>query len=134
MTMANKAKQTGVKEVTELDKAAALCDLISQGESVREAARRVDMEPTMFYRMLADTENAALMKQYLRARETRADARFEYIEELKVMLLARAIDPNSAKVLIDATFRQIGKENAKRYGDKVEVEQTGEVTHTLRFK
>lgn len=113
------------KKLTDIEKAEAICGFIVEGDSVRIAAKRAGLEVTKFMRMLAADDNGPLVKQYLRARETRADMRFERVDDLKEMLLAKALDPQSAKVLIDAEFRQMGKENAKRYGEKMDITSGG---------
>lgn len=108
---------------TDDERALFICDCITEGDSLRHAAWRAGMKVTSFMRMVAKSEDeeTPLVEQYLRAREARADLRFEGIEKVIEDLQNRVIDPQSAKVLIDAKFRQIGKENAKRYGDKLDV-------------
>lgn len=39
-----------------------------------------------------------------------------------------------ARLRIDTRLRLIGKWNAKKYGDKLEVDNKGEVKHTISFK
>jgi len=63
----------------------------------------------------------AFRQQYARAREARADARFESIDHVLYRLAKKEIDPQSARVMIDAIKWQAGKENAKRYGESVTV-------------
>lgn len=43
------------------------------------------------------------------------------------------LDPQDKRIRIDTRLRLIGKWNAKNYGDKVEVEQTGEQTIRIRI-
>jgi hypothetical protein len=62
------------------------------------------------------------MGNYARAREHRADARADRIDEICDELHRGKLDPNAARVLIDAEKWQAGKEMPKRYGDRVEVD------------
>jgi terminase small subunit-like protein len=59
---------------------------------------------------------------YARAREARADSRVDQIDDVVTDMRAGAIDHNQARVEIDAIKWQAGKENPKRYGDKVQQE------------
>ena len=67
-------------------------------------------------------EDADFSAQYARAREARADARSEYIDEIADEVRIGKLDPNAARVIIDAEKWQAGKENSKRYGDKLSLD------------
>lgn len=110
-----------------------VCARIAEGRSVR-AACTGDGFPSWrtFMRWLAtkDPELAvgeegkvgpfdALRQHYARARELRADARFESLDNVMADLRAGKIDAQQARVLMDAIKWQTGKENAKRYGEAV---------------
>lgn len=110
----------------DIKKATDACQYIAEGDSVRKASAKAGIEPTKFYRLLAKDEN--LVKQYAGARASRADARVEGMDDVIDEMKAGTIDANQARVIMDAIKWQAGKENAKRYGDKIEVEQKGEVT------
>ena len=69
--------------------------------------------------LLEDTEFSA---QYARAREARADARSDYIDEIADEVKSGKLDANAARVIIDAEKWQAGKENSKRYGDKLNLD------------
>lgn len=107
-----------------------ICARIAEGRSVRSACSG-DGFPTWrtFMRWLA-TEDAvqaegkvgpfdALRQHYARARELRADARFESLDNVMADLRAKKIDAQQARVLMDAIKWQTGKENARRYGEAV---------------
>lgn len=103
-----------------------LCDRIAEGMSLREAGESSGLEPTKFLRMLSkEDDDGPLVRQYVRARASRADARFEKVDEIMALLRAGRIDPNSARVMLDAIKWQSGKENAKRYGDKLDLTTNG---------
>jgi hypothetical protein len=60
--------------------------------------------------------------EYARAREHRADARADRIDDYIEAVKAGTLDPNAARVMIDAEKWQAGKEQPKRYGDRLEVD------------
>jgi hypothetical protein len=59
--------------------------------------------------------------QYARAREARADARSDRIDDITQDVKDGKLDPHAARVIIEAEKWQAGKENSKRYGDKLDV-------------
>lgn len=108
-----------------------ICELIASGLSVKKISRLPNMpKERAIFRWLAsqdpDTlpgeENKvrpfdAFRQQYMRAREIRADARFERIDSIIHDMRMKKISYAEARVEIDAIKWQTGKENAKRYGD-----------------
>ena len=65
------------------------------------------------------------LQEYARAREHRADARSDRIDGICEELHAGKLDPNTARVLIDAEKWQAGREKPAVYGDRVEARVTG---------
>ena len=130
---------TNVRKVAPVEaavevQAKAVCEHIAEGHSLREACRLSGLEITKFLRLLtSEGRDGPTTQHYMRARETRADARFERMDEIIEDLRIGVIQADQARVMIDAIKWQTGKEHSKRYGDKVEVEQTGEVSHTIKF-
>ncbi|RRU17834.1 hypothetical protein EGJ34_06760 [Stenotrophomonas sp. 278] len=57
----------------------------------------------------------------MRARASRADARFERLDEIMEEVRTGKLDPSAARVMMDAIKWQSGKENAKRYGEKLQL-------------
>lgn len=114
-----------------------VCIRIAEGRSIR-AACSGDGFPTWrtFMRWLATEGESydALRQQYMRARECRADARFETLDSIMRDLKAGKIDAASARVMMDAIKWQAGKENAKRYGDSVTVKGDKENPLEVRSK
>jgi hypothetical protein len=86
--------------------------------------------PTVMRWIRANPEFAA---SYAQAREDMADADADKIADVAQAVLEGALDPNAARVAIDAYKWSAGKRRPKRYGEKLEVENTGtvQVTHTL---
>lgn len=133
------APATKVHKVTHFNPEVAerVCVRIGQGLSIR-AACAGDGYPNWrtFMRWLATAGEPgppgkdglpgvnpyeALRQQYARAREFRADARFESLDTIMLELREGKIDAAAARVMLDAIKWQTGKENAKRYGEAVTV-------------
>jgi hypothetical protein len=72
-------------------------------------------------------------ESYARAREDMADHDADKIADVAQRVADGEIDPQAARVAIDAYKWSAGKRRPKRYGDKLEIENTGTVvvTHTL---
>jgi len=93
------------------------CRAIASGNSVRQACELDGMPPYQtVYNWFVD--DAEFFERYMRAREHRADIRFERIEELKEEAKQGTLDIQIARFLWDAERWQMGKENAKRYADR----------------
>lgn len=67
-------------------------------------------------------ENEALAKQYTRAREAQGDI---YADRVIDTAMDASLDPQVARVRIDALKWAAGKRKPKVYGDKVQTELTG---------
>lgn len=81
-------------------------------------------DPSNFFRRLSmpGPEGDALRDSYARAREARADARFESIDAVLGNLHAGKIDAQVARVMIDTIKWQAGKERPARYGERTQVD------------
>ena len=86
--------------------------------------------PTVMRWIRGNPEFAA---SYAQAREDMADNDADKIADVAAAVLEGSVDPNAARVAIDAFKWSAGKRRPKRYGEKLEVENTGTVavTHTL---
>ena len=104
--------------------------------SVATACDGICVPRTFWRKLRADPE---LIAAYEKARELRADARFESIDSVLGALSASKIDPAQARVMIDAIKWQCSIERPKRYGDKLATTLSGpdggavQVTHRLEF-
>lgn len=110
-----------------------ICAKIAQGDSIRKACRGEGMPHWRTFLRWLSTQDPepkegeegaprpfdALRQQYARARELRADARFESLDHVLYLLRAKKIDPVSARVMVDTIKWQAGKENGRRYGEAV---------------
>jgi DNA-binding NarL/FixJ family response regulator len=118
-----------------------MCDHIAEGDSVQTAAKLVGVAYKTFYNILAQGDESiyanTLIQAYARARKCRADARAEQIDEIvrRTMLPKDAeeyLEPNAARVVIDAIKWQAGKENNARYGDRLAIEDNRPKAITTR--
>lgn len=99
-----------------------VCSHIAEGKSVQKACKlKGTPGERTFLRWLSKEgpEFDELRQLYARARETRADARFESMEELADAIRRKEIAPDVGRVLMDIKKFQIVKENRSRYGDAV---------------
>lgn len=102
------------------EQARRICDAIANGATLSSLDGKPGfMARSAILNWLA--EDAMFRDQYEAARIARADARAERIDAIVDKVLKRRIDPQSARVAIDAEKWQAGKENTKRYGDRIDV-------------
>lgn len=103
-----------------------ICDMVANRVSVWKICAMDDMpsEDTLYRWKRTIPEFSEL---YARARRHRADARQDRIDFIAEQCGEGAIDPMTARLMIDAEKWQMAKEQPKAYGDKIEVE--GSVRH-----
>lgn len=107
-----------------------ICEELSDGVSLRDICSRPDMpNKGSVFRWLADDKK--LSDQYARAREVQADAIFDDClsiadqYERDERTSDGAMDHiNRARLRIDTRKWMAGKLRPKKYGDKMEIEQT----------
>jgi len=123
------------KEVIE-----AILTLVNDGKSLRQACKEVDFERKTFEAWL-DSDHE-LFSQYERARENRADKIFDEILIIadtpvmgtKTTSKATGIEITEADMVehrrlqVDVRKWMLGKMAPKKYGDKVHLEHSGEIT------
>lgn len=78
-------------------------------------------------------DNPEFAQNYTRACEDMADNDADKIADVAKLVIEGKVDPQAARVAIDAYKWSAGKRRPKKYGDKLEIEQTATVavTHTL---
>jgi len=97
-----------------------ICRGVSAGLTIGKVCAMDGMPArSIIYEWLVEDE--AFSDTYARAREARADARSERIDDLAEEVKAGQLDHNAARVIIDAEKWQASKENQKRYGDKLDL-------------
>lgn len=107
----------------------SICDLVAQRNNLMQLSKLPEF-PTYSTLRQWLCEDEQLSAQYARARQARADARADYIDHINSMLLAGQIDAQTARVMIDSEKWQAGKENSKRYGERLEVNHGGNLNLT----
>lgn len=103
-----------------------ICDLVASGSNLTRISKiqRFPSVGTLFGWL---TDHPEFSERYACARELRADARADRIDEICEKLEKGKLEANTARVLIDAEKWQAGKERPGRYGDKLDVTQTTKV-------
>ena len=109
-----------------------ICNLIARKQTMTTITQIEGMPSYEAVRTwtLEDPELAAM---YARAREFRADARADKIDEITIMVIEGKLDPSAARVVIDAEKWQAGKEMPKRYGDRITQEVVGDPEKPLEI-
>lgn len=102
-----------------------ICDRISEGESLRDicAGKAMPNKSTVLRWMHVDDDFAT---KYARARELQADTIFEQMQD--VADDGNPEDVQRAKLRVSTMQWRASKLAPKRYGDKVGVEHTGEIS------
>ena len=100
----------------------AVADELCQRVAVREPLHKVCADPRMpcevtVYKWRQQFPEFA--KKYARAREARAESRADRIDQYIDDVKAGTLDPNQARVMIEAEKWQSSKEQPKRFGDRV---------------
>ncbi len=100
--------------------------LIEQGTSENSACKKVGINRNTFRSAVLKTE---VVDKYARALELLAHDQAEKLEIAISDMRSGKIDHNMARVEIDARKWFASKFLPKRFGDRQQVEQTGEVVH-----
>lgn len=116
----------------QLKKARKVCDLIAEGMSIRAACEQLNVKPSTFMLCVSKPEFSA---HYTRAREERADSRFEKLDQVVKDMRTGVIDSQMARVEIDTLKWQMGKERPKVYGERLELagDQSAPILHRVEF-
>ena len=100
-----------------------MCDGIAEGRSLASLCRELNVGYSTVITWLR--ENEAFRANYVRAREDQADADADAVGDIAARVLSGEIDPQAARVAIDALKWAAGKRKPKVYGDKQAVEHSG---------
>ena len=94
-----------------------ICDLVAERVAIVKICAMSDMpSKDTLYRW--KREIPSFSDQFIRAREHRADARQDYIDEVLIMAQTGKLDYNTARLIIDTEKWQMSKEQPKYYGDR----------------
>jgi hypothetical protein len=117
--MATKPKKKGRPTTFTQQLADKICERMANGETLRSVCRDIDLPASTVIEWTMN--NKTFSEQYTQARQKQADA---YAD----MILDEAFNSHDAaigRLRVDALKWVASKLAPKRYGDKVEVEQTG---------
>lgn len=112
-------KKHGRPSIWSQELADQICERISNGETLRAVCRDIKIAPSTVIEWT--WKNKEFFEQYTRARQKQADAYADMILDEAF----NSIDPQIGRLRVDALKWVASKLAPKRYGDKVEVEQTG---------
>lgn len=113
--------------------AESILDLIAEGHSLRKICKRQGMPDRSTVLRWLNTHSSFAAK-CARARCLQADSIDEDIDEVINECRAGAIAPDVARVVLSGLQWRASKLAPKKYGEKVEVEQTGEQRHVITFR
>jgi hypothetical protein len=109
----------------------AICEEIANGRSLRSICLEANMpHPGTVCRWLAEDEGGKLREQYARARDAQSDV----IADEILMIADTEKDTHKARVRIDARKWLAGKMKPKVYGDKVNLDHSGDLNVTVASK
>ena len=106
-----------------------ICELVARKQTLNQITKLPGM-PSYETVMQWLKQDKALADNYACARELRADARADRIDEITTMIVNGELDPQAARVIIDAEKWLAGKEQPKKYGDKIFQEHSGSLNVT----
>ena len=104
----------------------SICEQISNGKSLRAVCRSKDM-PSISTVMAWLSEKDEFSEQYRRATEQREDFHFEEMMEIADKVLPESAEVAKAKLQIDTRKWVLSRMNPKKYGDKQQMEHSGDV-------
>lgn len=96
-----------------------ICIGLSEGKSLAALCREIGVGYATVGSWLRT--NKEFQADYIRAREDQADADADAIGDIAARVLTGEIDPQAARVAIDAYKWAAGKRKPKVYGDKVQL-------------
>lgn len=100
-----------------------LCMGIAEGKSLAELCRTYKLAYSTVIQWLRAHQD--FQRDYARAREDQADADADAVGDIAARVLRGELDPQAARVAIDAYKWAAGKRKPKVYGDRVVQEHSG---------
>lgn len=101
--------------------AAVICTQLAEGKSLRKICEAEGMPaPSTVYLWLQCHETFS--EQYTRARSEQADSYADRIGDIAERAFEGEVDPNAARVAVDALKWAAGKLAPKKYGERVAVD------------
>jgi hypothetical protein len=109
-----------------------LCDWIASGNSLRAYCRKNPQYKHSTILLWA-SQYEDFADQYTRANICRAESKFDKIDDVVDDMRSKVIDPQMARVEIDAIKWQAGKMNPKKYGDSIDLTSGGDKLKSFTF-
>ena len=120
MTKVKTPKPPGRASTYSQDIAAEICRRVAEGSNLDRITQDSDMpSKTAIYAWLKSHETFA--NDYAQARAMRADSRSDRIDDYGRQMVSGVLTPEQVRVLVDIEKWQAGKENPKKYGDKLAI-------------
>ena len=116
-----------------------ICEYISDDMSLKQALELAEgpfgekVSRATFYNWLdrQDEDYSWRLELYARAKSDSADSGFDEIRRLSELVEKKQLDPNSARVIIDAHKWRLSKLKPKVYGEKIDVNHDGGLNITV---
>ena len=105
-----------------------ICIRIACGESLASICRDGKMPGYRTVIMwLGDPTKEKFLQDYTRAREEQGDADADAVADVGRRVLSGELDPQAARVAIDALKWTAGKRRPKKYGDRLDLNHSGSI-------
>jgi hypothetical protein len=101
-----------------------ICEYLASGMGILKSLKQDDRFPSWSTFRRWKRDNVELQTLYTRAREDRADANEDKMDDIAEQLQSGEIDPQTARVLLDNLKWKMSKENKNVYGDSSKVDVT----------
>lgn len=112
------------------DMADAICDRLCDGESLRAICKDEGMPPMgTVMRWLSVHED--FREQYARAREAQGEVDADLVGDIGLRVARGELEPQAARVAMDAAKWSASKRLPKKYGDKLDLNHGGSVSYTI---
>ena len=109
------------------------CALIEDGETLRSISKMPGMPSADIIRRWM-RKNRTFMQRYEAARFNRADARSDELDSLNTQMRNGELDPDIAREISKNLRWAMSKENAGRYGEKIQTVNSTTVNHVTDRK
>lgn len=106
----------------------AICEYVANGDSLRSWALLNNFTPLTVANWV--NGDPVRSEHYARAREDRADLYFDQLDDVSELAVTAAtpVEVAGLRLKADNMKWKLARMNAKKYGDKLQTEHSGEVT------
>lgn len=123
-------RKVGRPSIYSAELTARICERLAIGESLRSICRDAEM-PDLSTIFVWLAKNPDFSEQYTRAREAQAESHADQLIEIADN---PDIDANHKRIMVDARKWVASKLKPKRYGDKLDLDHSGNVGLTVTVK